>query len=110
MGKMKDKSEMIQNIMQSYYQRQVHINKIKSGELSGDENQLINSLKVLEEEQDELLKSIKLIDKSFDVKYFKNNYSKIHQTIESDSKKLEQAISNNMRIAYFDYIKESMEN
>jgi superfamily I DNA and/or RNA helicase len=32
--KMRDKSEMIQNLMISYYHREDHINKIKSGELS----------------------------------------------------------------------------
>jgi hypothetical protein len=108
--KTKDKSDMIQNIMQSYYQRQVHIDKIKNGELSGDDNQIVNTLKVLKGEQSELLKSIKILDKSFDIKYFEENYSKIHNTIENDSAKLHQAITNNMKIAYFDYIKEGMDN
>lgn len=107
--KLRDKSEMVQNMMLSYYQRQVHIDKIKKGELDGAEEQLINSIKVLEDEQEELLRSIKLVDKKFDVKYFKKNYSKIYQTMEDDYAKLQVAITNNMKIAYFDYVKEGME-
>merc|ERR1711871_919016 len=107
--KLKDKSEMVQNMMLSYYQRQVHIDKMKNGELEGDDQQIINSIKVLEEEQDNLLNSIKLVDKKFDTKYFKKNYSKIYQTMEDDYAKLQVAITNNMKVAYFDYIKEGME-
>ncbi len=108
--KMKDKSEMVQNMMLSYYQRQVHIEKILNGELEGEKDQLSNSLKVLQDEQDELLRSIKLVDKNFDTKYFKKNYSKIYKTMENDYAKLQVAITNNMKIAYFDYVKEGMEN
>ena len=109
--KLRDKSEMVQNMMLSYYNRQVHIEKIKEDlNNSTNEEQLINSIKVLEEEQEDLLKSIKLVDKKFDVKYFKKNYSKIYQTMEDDYSKLQVAISNNMKIAYFDYVKEGMEN
>ena len=107
--KLRDKSEMIQNMMLSYYQRQVHIDKIISGELDGDETQKINSIKELERQQDDLLNSIKILDRSFDVKYFKENYSKIYETMENDYAKLKNALQNNMKVAYFDYIKEGMD-
>jgi hypothetical protein len=107
--KMRDKSEMIQNMILSYYHRGVHIDKIKKGELSTDKHNKSLSIDTLEEQQDELLDSIKLLDKNFDVKFFKENYKTVYETMESDYEKLHSQMKDTMKVAYFDYIKDGME-
>lgn len=107
--KMRDKSEMIQNLMISYYHREDHINKIKSGELSVNDNDQSTPIAELQRQQKELVDSIKMLDKSFDIKYFQENYKLICETMEKDYQQLQINMKDTMKIAYFDYVKEGMQ-
>ncbi len=106
--KMRDKSEMIQNLMISYYHRQDHINKINNGDLATDESNKNASISELKKQQKELLDSIKILDKSFDIKYFEENYKLICETMEKDYQQLQINMKDTMKIAYFDYVKDGM--
>jgi hypothetical protein len=104
--KMRDKSEMIQNMIISYYHREIHIHKIKSGELSTDGQK--TPIKELEKQQKEILESIKLMDPNFDIKYFEKNYKMICETMEKDYQQLQINLRDTMKIAYFDYVRDGM--
>jgi len=104
--KMQDKAEMIQKMIKSYYYLGDHIDKINSNELSGNDD-VINELK---NQQKDILDSIKLIDRTFDISYFKQNYKMIYESIEVNYKKLNDSLSTNMKLAYYDYIKKAYED
>ena len=104
--KMQDKSEMIQKMIKNYYYLGDHIDKIKSNELSGNDD-MIDELK---NQQKDILDSIKLIDRTFDISYFKQNYKMIYESIELNYKKLNESFSTNMKLAYYDYIKKAYED
>ena len=106
--KMQDKAKMIQSMMISYYHREEHIRKIESGELSVNENDKQTPKAELKRQQDDILQSIRMMDRSFDIKYFEKNYKLICETMEQDYQKLQVNLKDTMKIAYFDYVKDGM--
>ena len=104
-----DMDRTIERLIISYYYRSEHIDKIKSGELV-DINQQNQMIQELEIQRNDILKSIKLIDMTFDIKYLKTNYVEIYNSIQKSWTNIKINLSNNMKKAYYDIICKDIEN
>jgi hypothetical protein len=110
-----DKDRTIERLVISYYYRSEHIDKIKSNELvknlelidTEQQNQMIQEL---DRQRNDILKSIKLIDRTFDVNYLKKNYVEIFNSIQKSWTNIKINLSNNMKKAYYDMLCKDIEN
>lgn len=98
-----DKDRSIEHMIVSYYHRSEHINQIKS-HTKLEFEQMIDMLSELEKERKEILQSIKLIDKNFDIEYLKENYIIIFNTIQSSWEQIKTLVGTNMLKAYYDIL------
>jgi hypothetical protein len=116
-----DKNRTIERLIVSYYHRSEHIDKIISNDLSlnidnkknnisADNQQKADMINELDRQRDDIIKSIKLIDKSFNIEYLKKNYKHIVETINNSWEQMKVSISNNMKKAYFDMISNDISN
>lgn len=97
-----DKNRTIQNIIVSFHNRKTHINKLEEEELNMEQKiKIINSLN---NECNELIKSIQLIDPLFDVEYLKINHKQIYENFTQSIIKIYSSISSNYKKAYNDII------
>jgi hypothetical protein len=100
-----DKDRTIEKLVVSYYYRCEHLEKIISGELSkNDTEQKENMINELERQKEEIIKSIKLIERNFDIKYLKENYKQIFNTIQQTWSNVHINISNTMKKAFYDML------
>jgi len=100
-----DKDRTIEKLVVSYYYRCEHLEKINSGELSkNDIEQKENMINELERQKEEIIKSIKLIDRNFDTKYLKENYKQIFNTIQQTWSNVHVNIANTMKKAFYDML------
>ncbi len=104
-----DKDRTIERLVISYYYRCDHIKKIKSGELVKkvdlfDPDQQFHMIKELERQKEDIIKSIKLIDRNFDVIYLKENYEQIYNTIQQSWANVQVNVANTMKKAFYDML------
>lgn len=98
-----DKNKMIEKLIISFYYHMEHINKINSGEISQniDINQKKEIIDYLEKECNNIKKTIKLMDKNFDINYLENNYILLYKNIIEGLEKIRTNITYNMINAYY---------
>jgi hypothetical protein len=100
-----DKNRTIEKLVVSYYYRCEHLEKINSGELSkNDTEQKEDMINELEKQKEDIIKSIKLIDRNFDIKYLKENYKQIFNTIQQTWSNVHVNITNTMKKAFYDML------
>lgn len=97
-----DKDRTIERLIVSYYYRSEHINKIDP-----EQNQIIYEL---ENQRNDILKSIKLIDRTFDINYLKNNYVQVYTSIQNSWSNIKINLTNNMKKAYYDILCKEIKN
>ena len=98
-----DKDRTIEKLIISYYYRCEHIDKIKNDN-SNEFEQKLDMLEQLEKQKSELICSIILIDKDFDIEYLKKNYVEIFNNIMVSWQKIESAMALNMKKAYYNML------
>jgi len=98
-----DKDRTIEKLIISYYYRCEHIDKIKNDN-SNEFEQKLDMLEQLEKQKSELIRSIVLIDKDFDIEYLKKNYVEIFNNIMASWQKINSAIAINMKKAYYNML------
>ena len=100
-----DKDRTIEKLVVSYYYRCEHLEKINSGELSkNDSEQQKDMIDELERQKEDIIKSIKLIDRNFDIKYLKENYKQIFNTIQQTWSNVHVNVANTMKKAFYDML------
>jgi len=104
-----DKDRTIEKLVVSYYYRCEHLEKINSGEKNKkpelfDPEQQHDMIKELEKQKEDIIKSIKIIDRNFDVKYLKENYKQIFNTIQQTWSNVQVNIANTMKKAFYDML------
>jgi hypothetical protein len=100
-----DKDRTIEKLVVSYYYRCEHLEKINSGELSkNDTEQKEDMINELEIQKEDIIKSIKLIDRNFDIKYLKENYKQIFNTIQQTWSNVHVNVANTMKKAFYDML------
>jgi hypothetical protein len=104
-----DKDRTIEKLVVSYYYRCEHLEKINSGELIKkpklfDPEQEQDMIEELERQKEDIIKSIKLIDRKFDIKYLKENYKQIFNTIQQTWSNVHVNIANTMKKAFYDML------
>jgi hypothetical protein len=106
-----DKNRTIERAIVSYYHRSEHIEKINKDleDKKGDSEQLIEMKNELEVQRKDILRSIKLIDRDFDLEYLKDNYKLIYSSLEKSWKSLINTLSVSMKKAYYDMLVEDIE-
>ena len=105
-----DKPRTIERAIVSYYYRSEHIEKIDEDmKNTSDKTQLIEMKQELEKQRVDILKSIKIIDRSFDIEYLKNNYKLVFANLEKSWKTMITSLSTNMKKAYYDMLVEDLE-
>lgn len=110
-----DKDRTIERLVISYYYRCEHINKIKSDDVDKkidlfEPDQQYYMIKELERQKEDIVKSIKLIDRNFDINYFKENYVQIFNTIQQTWINLQINLSNTMKKAFYDMLVKDIES
>ena len=104
-----DKSRTIESIIISYYNRMEHIQVIeKNNKL--DKVQKKYMLNELKNQLRELMISMKLLDKSFDIEYFQKNYVNIYQNMEKGYKNILNSLTVNMKKAFTMKLLEDIKN
>lgn len=103
-----DKNRTIQNIIVSYYHRQEHLNYIKTEEMDIVTKDKI--IKGLNQESNNLLISIKQIDKDFDIDNLKVNYKEIYNEIQNSMRKIYNSISTQFKKAYLEILIDEYKN
>ena len=104
-----DKSRTIERIIISYYHRSEHIDKINDDE-NIDEEQRKQMLYQLEKQRRGLLQNVKMIDPSMNLQFIEKNYKKIYKDLRSNYENLVVSMGNSMKKAYYDMVKEELEN
>jgi hypothetical protein len=104
-----DKDRTIERLVISYYFRCKHIDKIKSDNLDKkvdiiEPDQQFYMIKELEKQKEDIIKSIKLIDKNFDVNFLKENYVQIYDTIQQTWLNLQVNLANTLKKAFYDML------
>ena len=110
-----DKDRTIEKLVVSYYYRCEHLEKINSGELTKkpelfDPEQQQNMVEELEKQKEDIIKSIKLIDRNFDIKYLKENYKQIFNTIQQTWSNVHVNVTNTMKKAFYDMLVSDINN
>ena len=103
-----DKNRTIQNIIISYGNRMEHLEYVKEEELEEDAKKKI--ILSLTNECESLLKSIKTLDKSFDIDNLKHNYREIIIKIKESMAQIYEELSYNFKNAYLDMLIEEFSN
>ncbi len=103
-----DKARTIEKLIVSYYYRTTHIEKINGETL--DLNQKIQLLQELKRQQKEIIQSIKLIDKNFNIRYLEENYVQIFEQIQKSWEQLKISVAKTMKQAYFDMLSTDISN
>ena len=98
-----DKDRSIEKMIISYYFRCEHIDKINNEDFENNENKE-NMLNELENQKNEIIISIKMINKHFDINYLKQNYKLIYENIEKTREHVKQLLTDNMKKAYYNII------
>tara|TARA_B100001287_G_C22637176_1_gene508189 strand:- start:277 stop:1386 length:1110 start_codon:yes stop_codon:yes gene_type:complete len=102
-----DKSRMVESIIISYYNRCKHIEQINADtKISPEEKKII--IAELENMKAEVLGNVKFFDPHFDVENFKENYELIYEGLQKSYQELHGQISNTMKKAYYDMLKEEL--
>lgn len=105
-----DKPRTIERAIVSYYYRSEHIEKINEDiKNTSESTQLIEMKQELEKQRADILKSIKIIDRSFDIEYLKDNYKLVYANLEKSWKTMITSLSTNMKKAYYDMLVEDLE-
>jgi hypothetical protein len=106
-----DKSRTIERAIVSFYHRSKHIEKLDKDleEKKEDYDQLVTMKQELENQRKDILKSIKLIDRDFDIEYLKNNYELIYLSLEKSWKSLINNLSITMKKAFYDMLVEDLD-
>lgn len=100
-----DKDRTIEQLINSYYNRSQHIEKIKNGSLSTINFEQEQDIMIeLERQRSNIIKSIKHFDPNFDIEYLKANYIDIYNNIKKAWAELSVNIHKNMKQAYQDLI------
>ena len=99
-----DKNRTIETLIISYYFRSEHLNKIYLDDKINDNNQKNEMIQELEEQRKNIIKTILLIDKSFDINFLEKNYSDIYKSIQKSWNEITISITNNMKKAYYDML------
>jgi len=104
-----DKDRTIEKLVVSYYYRCEHLKKINSGELIKksklfDPEQQQDMIEELERQKEDIIKSIKLIDRKFDIKYLKENYKQIFNTIQQTWSNIHVNVTNTMKKVFYDML------
>lgn len=94
-----DKQRTIEGIIISYHHRMEHIKKIKNSEI--DESEKISMIKTINEQLENLIKSLKMIDSSFPVAMLKDSHEKLFEIY----KKSWESQFNNVRNVVMDSFK-----
>ena len=105
-----DKNRTIEKLVISYYHTLEHIEKIKSDNKITEIDQQNQMTIELQKQKKEIIQSIKLIDKNFDIKYLQENYVHIYNQIQNSWLQLHIIISNTMKKAYFDILSNDISN
>lgn len=104
-----DKDRTIEKLIVSYYYRSEHIRDIKSDKIINT-NQSSMMIKKLTNMQNDIIQSIKLIDKNFDLVYLQENYVKIFNDIQTARNQFKISITNTMKKAYYDMLSNDVSN
>jgi len=104
-----DKERTIEKLVVSYYYRCEHLEKINSGELT-KKSELHDMIDELEKQKEDIIKSIKLIDRKFDIKYLKENYKQIYNTIQQTWSNVHVNVANTMKKAFYDMLVSDINN
>ena len=104
-----DKDRTIEKLVVSYYYRCEHLEKIISGELT-KKPELHDMIEELEKQKEDIIKSIKLIDRNFDIKYLKENYKQIFNTIQQTWSNVHVNVANTMKKAFYDMLVSDINN
>jgi hypothetical protein len=104
-----DKERTIEKLVVSYYYRCEHLEKINSGELT-KKSELHDMIDELEKQKEDIIKSIKLIDRKFDIKYLKENYKQIYNTIQQTWSNVHVNVANTMKKAFYDMLVNDINN
>lgn len=94
-----DKNRTMESIIISYKHRMDHIEKINSDDKL-DANQKLDMVNELNRQAKDLMKSIKMLDTSFDVNNFEKNYNNIYQQMEEGYKNVLNSLAVNMKKAF----------
>jgi hypothetical protein len=97
-----DKNRTIEQLITSYYYRNEHINKIKNENI--DETQKNDMIQELEKQKNNITTSIKLIDKTFDIKYLEQNYDILYNSIQNAWNNTQNNVVNIMKKAYYNML------
>ncbi len=103
-----DKSRTIERIIISYHNRCEHIETINKDK-NIDEDQKKEALKVLENQKNDLISSIRKIDPKFNIKYLQENYKEIFNELKNSWEKIFKQTGNTMKKAYYDMISQEIE-
>jgi hypothetical protein len=104
-----DKCRLLEDCIKSYYFKCEHLEKIQTNELIKkselhDKDQVNDMINELEKQKKGLLINIQFIDKTFDIKYFEQNYKEVYTKIVNTKQDIETSIVNNMKLAYYDML------
>lgn len=107
-----DKNRTIEKLIISYYHHSQHINKIISNEISKDieVDQKKDMIIELENQNNDILKTISIIDNKFDIEYLKKNYNYIYDNIQKSWEKIKNSITDNMIKAYYNTLCDDINN
>lgn len=110
-----DKDRTIERLIVSYYYRCEHIEQINNKEIvkkfaQFNENQQEEMKMELEKQKSDICRSIKLIDKTFDLEYLKHNYKQLFEGINKSWASVKANVSETMKKAYFNMLVEDIEN
>jgi hypothetical protein len=102
---------MIEKLIISYYNHIQHIDKIKNNHISMniDQEQKDDMILELENQNNEILKTILMFDNKIDIEYIKNNYVTLYENYKKSWNAIKESITRNMHLAYYDLLCEDIE-
>lgn len=110
-----DKDRTIERLIISYYYRCEHIEQINNKEIvkkfaQFNEEQQEEMKLELEKQKAEICRSIKLIDKTFDLEYLRKNYKQLYDGINKSWSSIKSNVSETMKKAYYNMLVEDIRN
>ena len=110
-----DKDRTLIGLVNSFCFRKDHLEKIKNDELLNENNKLTDEQKtdcinILEDDINELKKSLHILDPKFNIENLEENYKDIQKTMMNDIQELSTNVGNSMKVAFYDYLKTEIEN
>jgi len=104
-----DKNRTIESIIISYKNRRDTIDEIKKNDNSKmDQNQKNAVIKEMNKQIKQLLSSLKILDKTFDIKYLEENYQQLYNNLEKGYKDLLSGLGSNMKKAFVNKVTEDL--